>query len=678
MLCLVKVDAKAAGKIKAEGDYWILYDDNTLELQAGIKRIPEWAFWFLYWDYCNDVKTLIIPYGVTHIGEGAFCSLSNLENINIPDSVEIIDKSAFMYCHSLKKVVIPDSVTQIRAGAFEGCRSLEEVVIPKSLTYINGRAFKDCVNLTNVNISQELLSNISIESVFENTPFLLSIIAPFEYKRGDFTCHLDKNSVLTLEGNGSLIPNSTGSEYYFTGYDKAIKTVHITSGTSSLSIKTVDEWGMERDLSLVSFFPSLNKIVNDSNVKIELASSDNYTWCDANDLTEPIYSLSKGTAVKVNKKLVKHYTIKFDGNGASSGTMPDFIAEVDSDVTIPKNKFEKSGYKFHHWEYRVVNSNNASECKDEESIRLSLDEVLDNNIDTLVLSAVWEDDYTKYTIMFDGNSASSGSMNEIVAISGDSQILPVNTFIKSGYKFKCWEYNLGSNSYKVNDKSSISIAENRLRETSQKSITLKAKWEKDPDFNVKNIGETIKDSKSKASYIVTSRKNRTVKYAKNNNKNAAKINIPATISYDGIVYKVTEVNSKALKGNKKAKKITIGKNVTKIGDEAFSGCTALTSLTIGSNVTTIGNKAFYNTAIKSLTLPVKVIKLGKKFIGKTGKLKTLTVKSTKLTKKSVSANACSGIGKSVVIKVPKSKVSAYTKLFQSKGLGKKVKVKANK
>ncbi len=59
-------------------------------------------------------------------------------------------------------------------------------------------------------------------------------------------------------------------------------------------------------------------------------------------------------------------------------------------------------------------------------------------------------------------------------------------------------------------------------------------------------------------------------------------------------------------------------------------------------------------------------------------MKTLTVKSSKMTKKTIADGAFTGTGKSVVVKVPKSKVSVYTKLFQSKGLGKKVKIKANK
>lgn len=56
-------------------------------------------------------------------------------------------------------------------------------------------------------------------------------------------------------------------------------------------------------------------------------------------------------------------------------------------------------------------------------------------------------------------------------------------------------------------------------------------------------------------------------------------------------------------------------------------------------------------------------------------LKTIVIKSKKLTSKNVSKNAFKGIGADTVIKVPKSKLNAYKKLFVQKGLSKDVKIK---
>ncbi len=213
------------------------------------------------------------------------------------------------------------------------------------------------------------------------------------------------------------------------------------------------------------------------------------------------------------------------------------------------------------------------------------------------------------------------------------------------------------------------------------SFTTTFKILEDPNYGLKNVGTTIKDSKSKGSYVVlTSNKtNPTVKYAKCTDKNLTTIKIPDTIKYQGVTYKVTAVGAKALKGNKKVKTVKFGKNITKIGTEAFSGCTKLTTVSLNANLTTIGAKAFYGcSALQTLTLPAKTKTLGKQFAGNCKNFKTLTVKSTKMSTKTISDNAFSGIGKKATLKVPASKLKSYKKLFPKKGLSSKVKVKASK
>lgn len=101
--------------------------------------------------------------------------------------------------------------------------------------------------------------------------------------------------------------------------------------------------------------------------------------------------------------------------------------------------------------------------------------------------------------------------------------------------------------------------------------------------------------------------------------------IPKTITYDGVVYPVTQ-----------------------IGDKAFYKNTKLKKLTISANVTTIGAKAFYGAK----------------------NLKKITVKSKQLEK--VGKNALKGIHKEAVIKVPSKQLKEYRKLFAKKGQKKSV------
>jgi hypothetical protein len=195
--------------------------------------------------------------------------------------------------------------------------------------------------------------------------------------------------------------------------------------------------------------------------------------------------------------------------------------------------------------------------------------------------------------------------------------------------------------------------------------------------SVPAAGTTVKDEKSGSAYKVSSTdsENPTVTYTGTTDKKAKTVNVPATVTADGVTYQVTAIADNAFKGNKTITKVTVGNNITSVGANAFSGCTKLKTVTIGNNVTSIGTNAFKGcSSLTKLTVPTKVTKIGANAFSGCKKLKTLTIKNTKLTKKSIAKNAFKGLTKATTIKVPKSKLSAYKKLFKSKGLSSKVKV----
>ena len=117
--------------------------------------------------------------------------------------------------------------------------------------------------------------------------------------------------------------------------------------------------------------------------------------------------------------------------------------------------------------------------------------------------------------------------------------------------------------------------------------------------------------KLKVKVTSSSKSNPTVAVIGVTDSKTKEISIPATISYDGVTYKVTKIADNAFKGNKKLTTVTMGNNVTSIGKNAFSGCTALAKATIGKNVTTIGDKAFYKCKkLKSITMSAKARVIG--------------------------------------------------------------------
>ncbi len=144
-------------------------------------------------------------------------------------------------------------------------------------------------------------------------------------------------------------------------------------------------------------------------------------------------------------------------------------------------------------------------------------------------------------------------------------------------------------------------------------------------------GEVIKNEADGAAYVAKETKDGSLELAikKPENKKQTKIVIPDTVAVGGISIAVTSIEKNAFKDNKKLTKVTIGENIKAIGAGAFKGCT---------------------------------------------KLKTIKIKSTGLTAKTLSKNAFKGIPAQTTIKVPKEKLAAYKKLFRSKGLSSKVKI----
>ena len=111
-------------------------------------------------------------------------------------------------------------------------------------------------------------------------------------------------------------------------------------------------------------------------------------------------------------------------------------------------------------------------------------------------------------------------------------------------------------------------------------------------------------------------------------KKVRTLKVAATVTISGEKVSVTSIAANAFKGMKKLEKVTIGTNVSRIGKNAFSG---------------------------------------------DGKLKSIQIKSKKLT--SVGKRALKNISAKAVIKVPKSKKKAYTSLLKGKGQKKSVKIK---
>lgn len=132
------------------------------------------------------------------------------------------------------------------------------------------------------------------------------------------------------------------------------------------------------------------------------------------------------------------------------------------------------------------------------------------------------------------------------------------------------------------------------------------------------VGKTIYHAASNGYYTIKS--GNTAAYKATGKKSSSNhVTIPDTITKNGKRYKVTSISGSAFKNNTNITQVVIGKNVKSIGSKAFYGCK---------------------------------------------NLKKITIKTTKLSSKSVGSNAFKKIHKNAKFKFPKSKAKAYKKFIK--------------
>lgn len=95
---------------------------------------------------------VIIPDGVTTIGDYAFSGWRGLTKVEFPSSVTNIGSYAFYGCLGLERIEFPENLNTIGSYAFYGC-GLMDVSIPPNMPIIGEKAFCECENLRNMKLT---------------------------------------------------------------------------------------------------------------------------------------------------------------------------------------------------------------------------------------------------------------------------------------------------------------------------------------------------------------------------------------------------------------------------------------------------------------------------------------------------------------------------------------------
>ncbi|MBQ2740894.1 MAG: leucine-rich repeat domain-containing protein [Clostridia bacterium] len=538
-----------------------LYVNNEyitdLVIPDGVTSIGDYAF-----ESCENMKSITIPASVNSIGNYAFgsgmdtmlkgiyitdlaawCNISfsnssanplwRVENLYvnneiitefvIPDGVSTIGNYAFCQFKNLTNVVIPNSVTSIGEKAFAYCDGLTSIDIPASVISIEKMAFYGCTNLANVTVDQ---NNTAYQSI-EGNLYTKDGTRLIQYAAAKTaTTFIIPDGVISIE-NGAF------SECY-----------HLTSVVMPDSVVYVgdDAFYWCNRLKSVEFSNSITTI-------------GAYAFYNCGSLTSVVIPNS---VVSIGEKAFYQCNRLIE------------VINKSTHITVEKG-YSTNGY-VGYYALAVYNSDSG----------ITESQLLNDN---------------GYVICTDGDQ------KVLVGYVGTETDLVLPSYITEIHERAF--YNCNTLTSVVIPDSITSIGVSAFYGCSSlESITMPFGWYRKDGFADKPLGYLFGGSsyKNNASYVPTSLKE-------------------VRITCGGI-------DQYAFYGCNSLTSVVIGDGVTSIGDYAFATCSSLTNVVIPDSVTSIGIQAFYSCGLTNVEIGGGVMSIGKEAFYKCGNLASVTFKDT--------------------------------------------------
>jgi len=343
-----------------------------------------------------SITEIVVPDGVTEIGEGAFYDAKNtLEKVVLPESLVKIGKQAFAFCQKLTAIDLPAHLTEIAENAFQECglksivcpkglkkidsyafgqcKSLESVVLPDSVVKIGKQAFAHCEKLTAIDLPGNL---VEIDDRAFQECGLKSLVCPKGLKKIDSYAFGHCKSLESVELNEEI--ESIKDAFPFCSALKEIKLPEsLANGEFSFpSCTALEKVELPKGLteipnSAFSHCSSLKKIDIPAGVKkinfgafVSAALESVVLPEGLEEIGDSAFFKCKLTAIELPKSLKKIESSAFSGNNIESVAFPSGIEKIDGfdctplkSVEIPDGVSEIGRFAF-------------ASCKNLESVKL--------------------------------------------------------------------------------------------------------------------------------------------------------------------------------------------------------------------------------------------------------------------------------------------------------------------
>lgn len=190
------------------GNYLFVNYSNltSIIIHGNVTSIGDFAF-----SGCSNVSVVDIPSSVTKIGASSFSGCTGLVSVKIGENVRTIGRSAFAGCSGLESIVIPDKVTWVGWSSFYKCTNLKKIYLGKAVTTIDPEAFQYCKSMQDFYSFAEQVPSLVNNSAFWMSSFSTAIL------------HVPANLVESYK-QSTLAWNRFGSIVALTEEETAIKT----------------------------------------------------------------------------------------------------------------------------------------------------------------------------------------------------------------------------------------------------------------------------------------------------------------------------------------------------------------------------------------------------------------------------------------------------------------------
>jgi len=588
--------------------FYLLFLLTILPLVASVGAVEKDG---LYYDLNNEAKTatvvsgdysglesVTIPasitidgvdYKVTAIGDNAFKSCYNIKNVTINAALETIGKCAF-YNVWITELVLPSSLKSIGDYAFYWCGNLKSLIVPNGVETIGDYAFYGCQRMAKLELPSTLTS------IGE---FLTSICPNLSIVIVHFT------DPIKISDNTFM----TRTEYSSTRivYTPSPATLYVPVGSKS-KYEAIPGW-----------------------TKFAKIEEGEVKEAEVNGLN---YSCSTGSKAAI--------VISGDYSGLESVTIPVSITVdgVDYKVTAVDGSAFKGC-----WNIKSVTINAALETigyhafSDVSMAELMLPSSLKSIGD---LAFQFCSRLTSIVIPEGVETIGQSAFNNCSLL---QRLELPSTLVSIGYGAfsNCSSLNavvsrmitpvqIGEHTFMINiwDESSQTYIWTPSPATLYVPVGSKSKyeaiagWTKFAKIEEGELKETLVDGLNYC--YATGSKTATV--ISGDYSNLESVTIPASITIDGVDYKVTAVGGSAFYNCRGIKNVTINAGIESIGSNAFY-YVRMTNMTLPSTLKTIGNSAFMNCdQLTSLVIPEGVKTIGSGAFGACGSLQFLELPST--------------------------------------------------